>query len=162
MMQLLMMVCGLPVTTQIPRISRWMATGETQRAWRFFLRRHLLGLTAMILGVLGLWLLGDRLLAMLGSKSRLLEGSFLLFMGLIYVLEFNHGYCATLVMTRNEVPFVWAATLSGVAICALGGFTSQAYGLAGLLWTVFLVQAAWNNWWVPLLAWRTVADPGKR
>jgi hypothetical protein len=25
-----------------------------------------------------------------------------------------------------------------------------------LLGTVFVVQAAWNNWWVPWLAWRAV------
>jgi O-antigen/teichoic acid export membrane protein len=156
LMQFLMVVCALPVTTQIPRISQWMATGETQQAWRFFLRRHLLGLSAMILGVLGLWLLGDRLLMMLGSKSRLIEGSFLLFMGLIYVLEFNHGYFATLVMTRNQVPFVWAATLSGLAICLGGGLLSERFGLWGLLGTVFVVQATWNNWWVPWYAWRSI------
>ena len=162
LMQFLMVVCGLPISTQLPRLARMMAAGETREAWSFFLKRHLLGLGAMAVGVLGLWLVGDILLEAIGSKSRLLAGPFLLFMGLIYVLEFNHGYCATLVMTRNEVPFVWAATLSGLAICAGGGMLSEAYGLWGLLGTVFVVQAAWNNWWVPLLAWRTVADPGKR
>ncbi len=161
LMQFMMVVCGLPITTQIPRLARMMAAGETREAWSFFLKRHLIGLSAMVLGVLGLWLLGDRLLEAIGSHSRLLAGPFLLFMGLIYILEFNHGYCATLVMTRNEVPFVWAATLSGLAICAGGGMLSEAYGLWGLLGTVFVVQGSWNNWWVPLLAWRSVAPPAK-
>lgn len=156
LMQTLMVVCGLPVTTQVPKLARWMAAGEARQAWRFFVRRHLLGLSAMAAGVVVLWLLGDRLLLLYGSQSTLLPGPALLFMGLIYLLEFNHGYCATLVMTRNEVPFVWAATLSGAAICIGGGLLSPRYGVWGLLSTVFIVQASWNNWWVPWLAWRAV------
>ncbi len=156
LMQVLMIVCGLPVSTQVPKLARWMAAGEPRQAWSYFLRRHFLGLGALMIGVLGLWLLGDRFLARMGSHSTLLPGPLLLFMGLIYVLEFNHGYCATLVMTRNEVPFVWAATVSGVVICVGGGVLVQTFGLWGLLGTVFVVQAAWNNWWVPWLAWRAV------
>ena len=149
LMQVLMVVCGLPVTTQVPRLARWMAAGETGQAWRFFLRRHLLGLAALTTGIAGLLLL-------YGSQSTLLPGPALLFMGLIYLLELNHSQFAALIMTSNRVPFVWAATVSGGAICLGSGLFAGSFGLWGLLGTVFVVQAAWNNWWVPWWAWKSV------
>ncbi len=91
----------------------------------------------------------------MGSHNTLLPGPLLLFMGLIYVLELNHVYFATLVMTRNEVPFVWVATISGMAICGDGGLLVQTFGHWCLLGNAFVVQAARNNWWVPWLAIRS-------
>jgi hypothetical protein len=157
-MQFLMVVCGLPVTTQVPRIARWMAAGESREAWRFFLRRHLLGLSGMAAGVLLLWLWGDRLLVFARVQSTLLPANALLFMGLIYLLEFNHGHFATLVMTRNTVPFVWLATVSGALIFIGGWIFCPRYGLWGLLGVVFVVQAGAANWWVPWLAWNSVRN----
>ena len=151
-MQILMSVCGLPLMTQLPRLSALIAKGETENAWVLFIKRHLIGLAAMIISVLILWKFGGVLLNMVGSKSQLLDSAPLLFMGFIYILEFNHGYCAVFIMCRNEVPFVWAASLSGIAICLGGAFFSETHGVWGLLGTVFVVQLAWNNWWCPLLA----------
>lgn len=158
LMQLLMTVCGLPVTTQMPKIARWMAEGETSQAWRFFLRLHLLGLGGMAVGVVVLSGFGPTLLNLYGSDNTLLPGPALLFMGFIYLLEFNHAYFATLILSRNEVPFVWAATISGAAICVGGWLFSGPFGVWGLLGTVFIVQFSWNNWWSPVYALRTIRD----
>jgi hypothetical protein len=132
------------------------AQGRHQEAWRFFLTRHFLGLFLFVASVLTVVCLGNTILKLWGSKTQFLETRFFLFMALIYLLECNHGGFSFFIMTANEVPFVIPAILSGVAIAVGGWFCVQHFGLWGLLCVLFLVQLSWNNWWVPLYAWKSI------
>ena len=160
LMQILMTICALPVTTQAPKLARMMAAGDPRGAWNFFLWRHAIGLVGMLGGIAFLCLWGPATLRMIGSDSSLLPAGFVLFLGVICFLEFNHSGFALLVMARNEVPFVWSASISGVAIAILGGWWSKVFGVSGLLSAVCVVQLVWHNWWVPWLARRRVRDCG--
>ncbi len=149
-----LLLCALPTTVRIPAINALRAQSQTRQAWRQFLHRHTAGLALFAAGALTLVLLGDDLLGLLGTTKTLVPTPWLALMALVYFLEFNHSNCATFILTGNEVPFVRAAVYSGLAIFLAGCLVAPRWGVAGLLLTVALVQASWNNWWVPWRAWR--------
>lgn len=155
-MQLLMVFCSLPLTVRMTYLTTLMAKNRNNQAWNYFLQRHAIGLAGMICAVLGLYFFGNQALQAIDSQSRMLDGPALLFMGLIFVLEFNHAYFASILMARNEFPFILPAFLSGIAIFIGSGLAGLQYGLWGILICVFVVQLSWNNWWVPLRAYQSI------
>lgn len=149
-----LLLCTLPTTVRLPVINGLRAQGRTSDAWQMFLRRHVVGLGLFVLGAMVVVLAGAHLLRWLGTSKTLLPWPWLTLMAIIYFLEFNHSNCATFILTGNEVPFARAAVYSGLAIFLIGCLVAPRWGVAGLLITVGLVQASWNNWWVPWRAWQ--------
>jgi O-antigen/teichoic acid export membrane protein len=95
---------------------------------------------------------GDFLLNIIGSRSSLLPKSMLIIMSVYLFLEFNHSMFATVITTENQVPFVWASVVSGVAILTISlilAFLTH-WGILGILLTQGIVQLAYNNWRWPL------------
>ena len=106
-----------------------------------------------ILGALCLVLLGPWALELFHSKTQLLPPGPLLLMLFVQFLESNHGMAATLITTRNEVPYLKAALISGFFI-ALFSLTSLYYtdwGICGVVALTGLVQISYNNWKWPLM-----------
>ena len=154
-----LLLCALPTTVRVPQINGLRAQGQTAEAWRQFVRRHLLGLVLFAGGGMGVVWLGDDLVRLIGANKTLLPWPWLALMAVIYFLEYNHSNCATFILTGNEVPFVRAAMYSGLAILLGGCLIAPRWGVPGLLVTVAVVQATWNNWWVPWRAWRAAHGP---
>lgn len=100
---------------------------------------------------------GSNLLVLLGSNISLPEISLLVIYAVILLLEHNHSLFSSLIVTKNEVPFVKAALLSG--FCAfIGTFVF-------LEWTSFnevlilvivpgIVQLLYNNWRWPFYVFK--------
>ncbi len=101
-----------------------------------------------ISGIIIIIFLSNHVLEMLGSQTRLLEKNMLLLMSLYLFLELNHSTFASFITTKNEVPFVVPALLSGFGIIILSiillKFTNL--GVWSLLISQFIVQLAYNNW----------------
>lgn len=147
-------LCSLPTMVRVPAINALRAQGRTAEAWRQFVLRHATGMVLFALGGVAVTLWGDDLLRLISTTKTLLPWPWLALMAVIYFLEFNHSNCATFILTGNEVPFVRAAVYSGLAIFLIGSILAPHWGISGLLLTVAVVQASWNNWWVPRRAWQ--------
>lgn len=108
-----------------------------------------------IIGAAIVILTGDRLLTLIGSRVELLPRGVLATFALIVALEGFHSMAAFVITTRNAVPFVLPALLSGVAVAiSATAAVKLGYGVAGIVICQGLVQLAYNNWKWPLMVYR--------
>lgn len=95
---------------------------------------------------------GNKILEILKSNTLLLDNKYLIILLSIYFLEMNHSIAATLITTKNTVPFLKPALISGIIIVILIllslNFTNL--GLYGVILSQGLVQLAYNNWKWPV------------
>ena len=93
-------------------------------------------------------LLGPYFLSIIESHSVLPSNCILLLYCLFVMLEFNHSNFATIIVTGNDVPFVKAAILAGIAIivCSFISLHLLQMGIMGLVLSQGLCQLAYNNW----------------
>lgn len=135
-----------------PKLSQFRVSNDSVEFFRttsISLTTSLLLFSILFLIVL---LVGQDLLDIIKSKTKLLSFPFLILMGFTIFLELNHSMAAGIIVTGNSVPFVKPALISGVAIiiCSLLLVKFTSTGIAALLFSQFLVQLFYNNWKWPL------------
>lgn len=152
-------ISQLPMQVAMPRLVAARVAHDRAQLRRMFM-------TAMG-GYLMLYLVGaalvvvvvPALLDLIGSRVALLPFSLLALMAAILMLEGFHSSAAFFITTGNDVPFVGASLISGIAVAA--GTTMigwLGYGVGGMIACQGLVQLAYNNWRWPFLAWKEIAD----
>jgi O-antigen/teichoic acid export membrane protein len=101
-----------------------------------------------IFGASIILILGNTILNFVGSNTNLLSNAYTALILVIIYLETNHSNCATLITTKNEVPFVKSSLLSGVGVLIFGLMAVRYFklGILGLLLAQGIVQLAYNNW----------------
>ena len=119
-------VSPLYLGTHIPEIYKDRIDNNLPDIRRIFGEGIFVFYLLYILGALCLVLLGPWALELFHSKTQLLPPGPLLLMLFVQFLESNHGMAATLITTRNEVPYLKAALISGFFI-ALFSLTSLYY-----------------------------------
>lgn len=135
------------VATQLPRMVELRVLRRSDELRNLVAQRTVLAGIVFLGGALCAWMAGPNLLHLLHSKTQLLPlGQFAFLLGYRF-LEFNHSNFAMVITTENEVPFVTAALVSGLAIAVLAYPAAIYLGLWGLMGTTALVQIAYNNWW---------------
>ena len=101
---------------------------------------------------IGLFLLvyiGPQFLGQIKSKVMLLNFWQMMLMGLFCFLEINHSIFAAYLTTKNNIPFVSSALISGAAIVILDIIFTPIYGLWAIIIVQGFVQLAYNNWYWP-------------
>ena len=106
-------VSPLYLGTHIPEIYKDRIDNNLPDIRRIFGEGIFVFYLLYILGALCLVLLGPWALELFHSKTQLLPPGPLLLMLFVQFLESNHGMAATLITTRNEVPYLKAALISG-------------------------------------------------
>ena len=146
----------VPFTTYLPMLNELRITNDTQKFINVMSKTFVLGAVIYWCCALGLIGFADNILILLKSKTMLLQSSMVAFMVLYLFLEYNHSNFASIITTRNEVPFVQASIYSGIAVVGLSWFNVQVLnlGLWGLLIGQFIAQAVYNNWYWPLVVLR--------
>lgn len=108
-----------------------------------------------IFGCLAIVFIGLPILDYLDANTKLVSLSLLLIMFFMYALELNHSISATFLTTLNQVPFLYASLVSGFSVVAISllvvNFTT--FGILGIVFGQFFVQALYNNWYWPLRVW---------
>ena len=106
-----------------------------------------------IFGALLLILGGNTILTYIHSNV-FLPNSFILTLYLgIVLLENNHSHFATVITTKNSIPFVKPSLIAGTSI-AIGSFIALKYttwGILGLVIVQGFCQAIYNNWKWPIV-----------
>lgn len=105
-----------------------------------------------LVGAIGLLFFGNNILAIIGSKTLLFSFNILAIMLLTFLLEANHSIAAVIITSKNEVPFYFAALITGLAIVTLSLvlFEFTDLGIWAIIISQFVVQLSYNNWKWPL------------
>jgi O-antigen/teichoic acid export membrane protein len=104
--------------------------------------------TIFLLGSFALIFLGPWALSIIKSNAVLPAIHILTIYLLITLLENNHSNFATLIVTKNEIPFLKPALMAG-GLIALGSYLTLEYttwGLMGLVAVQGFSQVIYNNW----------------
>lgn len=136
----------------VPHMSALQAKGDRNSLAAVYGQILILSLTTFTLGLILLLIYGPQLLTIIGSETPLLSNGLLFILGIILLLEVNHGIAGTYLSTTNKIPFFNAAIVSGLVIL-LGSILVVSYsGLLGLILIQGLVQLVYNNWKWPVEA----------
>lgn len=149
----LMAVSGIAAVAcqvQVPHLSALQIRHDRPQLASIYGEILVISGSIFLMGLITLSLFGNQLLGIIGSKVELLAAPLMLFYGFILLLEMNHSIAATYLTTTNQVPFVPAALLSGIAVFCLSFLLIKPFGLLGLIIAQGLSQLAYNNWKWPL------------
>ncbi len=135
----------------MPVFSNYRVTGQTEELKGLFSFSMLVYWVIFIAGTLAVVFLGEPALSLIRSKTHLPAASLCAVYLIIVALEGNHGLFATLITTKNEVPFVEAGLISGGVIALLTFLSLQftSLGLWGVVLIQGIVQLCYNNWYWP-------------
>ena len=145
---LLSMVSGMFFTVFEPRFSSLQTKGDTTALLKEFAFSMNIYYLIFIIGAIGLFYLGPYFLSLISSNVTLPSFFIMLLFSVVVFLEGNHSNFATLIVTKNRVPFVTSALAAGFFI-GLGGYISlkyTGYRILGLVAVQGLVQIAYANW----------------
>ncbi|WP_120806412.1 O-unit flippase-like protein [Yersinia sp. IP36721] len=149
----LMSVSNVLLSIKIPDISRSVARNSYNEIRKLIL--EIFGFSTMIylIGFLFVVVLSGFVFPLLNINLSLLPQNYILILGFIYFLEMNHTICATIITTKNHVPFLSSSLISGAGIVILSiVFTFYyEYGVIGLILAQGGVQLIYNNWKWPVV-----------
>lgn len=137
---------------QLPHMSVLQAGRSRDQLKEIFGEIVILSWGVFLCGLLIIAWFGNSALSAISSQTPLLPTPELLALGVILLLELNHSVAAAYLTTKNEIPFLNAALLSGIAIVVLAAASIGTWGVWGLIFAQGVVQLAYNNWKWPYLA----------
>ncbi|MBN2779195.1 MAG: oligosaccharide flippase family protein [Bacteroidales bacterium] len=151
MIQLVTLITSVSATlfvTYQPMFSSLRVNGNNHLLMKVFAFCMNVQYLLYLIGTLFLVFLGPWILSLIGSNATLPSRLILLLYALVVLLETNHSNFATIIVTKNNIPFVKSGIISSGCI-ALGSFLSLEYtslGILGLILVQGLTQLAYNNW----------------
>lgn len=139
-------LANLWLSVKWPEITILRTQGRTEEMTRLFFRR--LGLTILTFVVLATLtlLVGNALLALKGTHTRLLPASMLAFYFASLLFQTFYGAFGSLTCTANLMPFSKVALLTGAGMVTLSLTLAPHWGLWGMLLAVPLAELAGNGW----------------
>jgi O-antigen/teichoic acid export membrane protein len=153
------MMAMLPTQVTLPNIVELRLRGEWAALRKLLAGRLAFFFMAYITAAVIIVMLGQPVFGLVGSKVQLLPHALLALLALVVMLEMNHSNAAFIITTANDVPFVLPSLLSAAAIVLLSTVSVWAgAGALGAIVSQGVVQAAFNNWKWPLVAWRGLHD----
>lgn len=145
--------------THIPKFNNYRMIDDLEGVKKDYGKSLLIMNSIYFLGALVILIAGNVILNIVGSNTMLLPETYTAIILIIIYLETNHSNCATLITTKNEVPFVKASLLSGAGVLIFG-LISVKYlelGILGLLLAQGFVQLLYNNWKWPKEAFKDMS-----
>ncbi|MEG0795108.1 MAG: O-unit flippase-like protein [Odoribacter sp.] len=146
-------ISPLYLSTHLPEIYKDRIDHNMMEIRRIFGESILVYYLLYISGALVILISGNWILEFLHSKTLLIPLLPLSILLITQFLESNHGMAATLITTRNEVPYLKASLVSGfsIGILSLLSLSFTQWGITGVICLTGLVQISYNNWKWPLM-----------
>lgn len=152
----------VPLYARLPVLNGLRARGEIAKFKEFFAQRLFLVIVLSIAFVLAISVCGDVFFRLLApGREGLLTGLPLWVLSAWLILEAHHGAHAQAYMTTNHVPFMVPALVSGALIVGISYALAPWGGVLALVWVLFGVQLAFNNWYPVVLNLRSLRWPFK-
>lgn len=155
--------CGTMLfVTFSPKIAQWRSERDLRSIRRIYYYSVASLVIIYVVGGAALLLIGDPLLDLIGSETRLLPAHLLMLMLLINLLEQNHGIAAGFIQADNRIPFFIPSILSGIATVLLLWLMLGYWhmGLIGMILAPGLAQIVYQNWKWPLMVMREIGIIG--
>ncbi len=140
--------------TRLPFMSALQVKNDSKTLATLYGETVVISGLVFLAGFTAVCVFGGPLFSLLGSETALLGTTPLFVLGVIYFLEMNHALSALFITTVNQVPFVRAALISGLAFIGFSMVLTGPLQVWGLIISQGLVQLAYNNWKWPLVASR--------
>jgi O-antigen/teichoic acid export membrane protein len=157
---ILSMVSSMSVNLNIPKITALNSNNKKDEIIVIFQKSMIMAISLFIAGSVAIIFAGLPMISFLSDSIELVTLPILVLMLLFQLLEMIHSLSATYLTTLNYVPFARSALMSGGAIIILSllsvNFTS--FGLITLVLSQGVVQLAFNNWYWPLQAHRSLSN----
>lgn len=153
---LLTTVSSVIFTVSQPRFASLRTKNDNRTLVKEFAFTMSLYYFTFIIGTLFLLCFGYQFLYLINSKVSIPNFSVMLLFAIVLFLEGNHSNFATLIVTKNNVPFVKSSLIAGFFI-ALGDFLVLYFTSLGLLGLVLVqggVQLVYANWKWPYEVFR--------
>lgn len=149
---LLTTVSSVLFNTYLPMINYLRIQKKEKEIVNIFSKALLINYSFYLAGSIFLVSFGNEILGILKSNTLILDNKYLIILLFIYFLEMNHSMAATMLTTKNIVPFLKPALLSGIIIVILMLFSLNftKLGLYGVILSQGIVQLVYNNWKWPL------------
>jgi O-antigen/teichoic acid export membrane protein len=159
MIQLVGIISGISGTLfgiYLPRFSSLRVVGDNQTLIKDFAFIMNVQYIIYLVGIIFLLFLGQWALGFIGSNVLLPNWGILLIYAFIILLNQNHSSYATLITTRNDIPFVIPAVI-GSGFIVLGSYLSLEFtnlGILGLILIQGVIESAYDNWKWPLVVYK--------
>jgi len=140
------------MTIQMQKMARYRVGGAERELRRLVAQTLAASAAIYIAGAIIVILFGQALVANLGSHTQMLDRPLVIAIAVMLLLEFNHSVAAGIIVTRNHVPFVRPALVSGISVLLLSviGLRFGGFGIGWLIFAQFVTQLSYNNWKWPV------------
>lgn len=148
---------------QTPQINKLQIQEDIEGIKHLYILSKALSLICFTIGSVFIIFWGNECLALLKSKTNLIDLWWLVILAIILTLELNHSLAATYLTTLNKTPFLIPSILSGISVLILS-ILSVIYSepnLGILILIQGLVQLTYNNWKWPYEAARQLGITSK-
>jgi len=143
--------------TFYPKLIQFRLNNNPERIKKTYIESKYFLIGIFIIGSITLLTSGEILLQLIGSQTKLISNSIIVILLLISFLEANHSMAGSMIMTKNEIPFVKASILSGLGTVTILIIYYPIYLCTGL-WGLVLAQGipniVYQNWKWPLTVFR--------
>ena len=152
MIDLIVSLGGIWFGTYYPKLTLYRVSDDEQGVKRLYIKGKLCLIAVFIVCGVGLIFVGPPVLEWIHSKTHLLPAVMIAVFLIVAFLEANHGMSGSLLLTKNEVPFVKASIFSGIAVVVLlfVSLKCTSIGIWGMILAPGIAQAVYQNWKWPL------------
>lgn len=139
-------------SSNIPKIAQLRVKNDYFQIKRIYINSILIMLVTYFGSIAFLALFGNIALDFIGSKTHILSSTMIMIIGLIGLLEENHGIAGGFLLSNNEVPYFKASLISGFATVVLLMIFIKYLGweIWGMILAPGVVQLVYQNWKWPL------------
>ena len=143
---------GIYTATFLPKIAQLRIDHNSQEIKELYLKGQFVLVSTFFIGGIFLIFFGEPALRLIGSQTHLMPQLLIFGAILIYFLETNHSIAGTIIISRNDVPFLKASLLSGLStvILLLIFFNFTKMGLWAMIAAPGISQGVYQNWKWPL------------
>ncbi len=139
-----------------PKITEYRVTGDAAGVKRLYIKSQLWLIFVFSVCGVGLLLCGEWLLELINSKTQLLSQASVALLILVSFLDVHCSLSMSLLLTKNEVPYVKSLLLTGLAtVLLLIFFLDQtSLGVLSLILAPGIAQLFYQNWKWPITVWK--------
>ena len=141
----LAMVAVEPLNLMYDRICALQTNKNKNEIKRLLSSLYIYGLLIFILGVISIFIFQEYSTP-LGLNFNFLSKELLILISIIYLFEYSTSFSAVYLTSKNYIPFMEAALLSGLSVLILNIFFVVKYEIIGLILIYAIVQSCYNFW----------------
>jgi hypothetical protein len=144
------------IVAKLPQLNHLRVLGKRTELLNLIIPKIRTSIVIAFCAIVATSLIGNPVLAMIGSKSSILTGGPYWALAIWLVLEIHHSLHATIYMTTNHVPFWVPSLISGSIIVGASVIATSRYGLWGIVLPRLVIQLLFNNWYSVFLNIRSL------